>query len=136
MNRVPVRPAEHLVHVGPVVILSGRVCAYLNRYANLERFRIEHRGSDPEVDHALVAMKIAALNWSASATGSTEAARPEVGASSETWMSTEQAATALGITSRAIRQAIAEHRLNATLVGRTWRINKEDIAHYRANRSA
>lgn len=130
------RPAEHLLHGldGPVVILSGRVCAYLNKYAALDRFRSDNRGADAEVDNALVAMRIAALKWQESATGTKQAPQPELDASFQ-WLSTTQAATQLRVSDRAIRKAIAEHRLTAENVAGRWRISRTEFEHYKARRT-
>jgi len=131
------RPPEHLVHGinGPVVIISARVCAYLNRYAALEEFRIAHRGTDQEVDNTLVAMALAARTWRSSATGTTAAEPPEPAAPLE-WLSTTQAATRLGVTPRAITKAISEKRIQADSIDGKWRISPESLAHYKAHRAA
>ena len=129
------RPAEHFVHGdGQVVVIPARVCAYLGKRAGLDDFRIEHRGTDPEVDAVLVAMRLAALTWLTSATGSTPA--PEVEADAPLTVTTEEAATALGITGRAIRLAIQENRLNAQRIGNNWQIARADLEHFRAARAA
>jgi len=122
------RPPEHLLHGldGPVVVLTARVCAYLNRYAGLDEFRINHRGTDPEVDGALVAMRTAQLFWRKTATGTADAPHPEPGRTS--WYTTAQAAVQLRITSRAVRKAIADGRLAATSVDGRWRIDREALA--------
>ncbi len=132
------RPPEHLIHGhnGPVVILSGRVCAYLNRFADLERFRLDHRGQDAEVDAALVAMRVAAAAWRGSATGTARAATAEPPASSKSWCSTKRAADLLHIGERAVRKAIAADSLPARKVDGRWVIAREDIEHYRARRTA
>lgn len=128
-------PPEFLVvgRGGPSVIITGRVAAFLLRYAQLETYHRQHRGEDPEVDSALIAMKAVALEWRSSATGTREAAAPELDRSS-VWLSTEQAAGALAMTDSGIRKAIRENRLKATRVGKTWRINQEQLAHFRARK--
>jgi excisionase family DNA binding protein len=118
---------------GPVVVVSARTAAYLLRYADLERFRREHRGEDSEVDQTLIAMTVVALHWRGTATGTKEAPQPELDRSS-VWLSTQQAAGALAMTDSGIRKAIRENRLRATRVGKAWRINQEQLAHFRANR--
>lgn len=130
------RPAQHLVHGtdGPVVILSARVCAYLGRYAALDAFRASHRGSDRETDEALTAMRVAALAWRSSVTGTTEAAKPELAASSK-WLSTSETASLLGMTDRGVRTAIADGRLKAENIAGRWRINLENLEHFKAIRS-
>jgi len=118
---------------GPVVIMSGRVAAVLLRYADLDRYHLDHRGEDSEVDAALIAMKVVALQWRSTATGTRDAPKAELDGQSE-WLSTKQAADALAMTDRAIRKAIRENRLKATTVGRAYRINREQLAHFKARK--
>jgi excisionase family DNA binding protein len=131
------RPPEHLVHGidGPVVVVSARVCAYLNRYAGLNRFRVDHRGDDTEVDAALFAFRIAELRWREAVTGTKMAAKPELSASSQ-WLSTTQAAGITGTTDRGIRKAIASGHLKAENVAGRWRIDRENLTHYQTARTA
>ncbi len=50
------RPADYIHgERGPVVIMSGRVAAWLMRHADLGRLRVANHGVDPEVDATLVA---------------------------------------------------------------------------------
>jgi len=114
-----------------VVVLPGRIAAYLDHHAGLNEFRLRARGQDPELDAALIALHLVALQWRTSAVGTAEDVRPEPAAA---WLSTTEAAARVGVTSRAIRRAIAEKRLAATRVGRSWRISRTDLEHYRANR--
>lgn len=129
-----IRPPEYLV-LSNGVFVTARVAAYLLRYAELERYRISHRGEDPEVDSTLVALTVAALEWRSSATGTKDAARPELDTSLE-WLGTRAAATQLGVTDSAIRKAIRERRLKAEKIGSVYRINREQLAHFKQNRSA
>jgi excisionase family DNA binding protein len=131
----PQRQARELIHGadGPVVVITGRVAAWMLRFAGLEQYHAEHRGQDPEIDQALIAMKVVALSWRTSATGTRNAAAPELDAQS-VWLSTKQAADALAMTDRAIRKAIRENRLKATTVGRAYRINREQLAHFKARK--
>ncbi|PZE93901.1 hypothetical protein DEJ00_01395 [Curtobacterium sp. MCLR17_039] len=125
------RQPENLVvgSHGPEVTVTGRVAAYLLRHAGLDAYRRQHRGEDPEVDNTLVALTVVALNWRSSATGTREAATPELDHTAD-WMSTRQAADALGLSDRGIRKAIQEHRLHAVRVGRAWRVDREQLAQY------
>ncbi|TCK63611.1 excisionase family DNA-binding protein [Curtobacterium sp. PhB136] len=116
-----------------MLIVSGRVAAWMLRYAGLEAYHLEHRGEDAEIDQTLIAMKVAALSWRSAATGTQSAALPELPAQSE-WLSTKQAADALAMTDRAIRKAIRENRLKANRVGRAYRINREQLAHFKARK--
>jgi len=119
---------------GIAAIVPARVAAWLDSRLNLTQVRGQVRGRDAEVDAVLVALRLAAMSWRASATGSGEAPTPEVEASS--WVGTRQAADLLGIGDRAIRLAIAEQRLAAHNVGGRWRITREDIEQFRAARRA
>lgn len=127
------RPAEHLILTGGVYV-SSRVCAYLNRYGGLEDFRLAHRGTDSEVDNTLVAIRMAELAWRGAATGTRKPAQPELATSSE-WLSTSQAEIHLKIGARAIRKALNQGRLQGEQVAGRWRISREAIAHYRANKT-
>ena len=130
------RPVEHLVHGldGPIIIVSARVAAYLNRYAGLADFRTAHRGADAEVDQVLLGFRLLELKWRESATGTKKAPEPELDASYE-WLSTTQAGAQLGVSDRAIRKAIDEGRMKALRVNDRWRISRTDFEHYRAGRS-
>ncbi|MFJ5693316.1 helix-turn-helix domain-containing protein [Arthrobacter sp. NPDC093125] len=132
------RPATAYVHGvnGPVVVIPARVCAWLERHAKLNEVRIQERGADPEVDAVLVALRLAALTWRTTATGTPVAAKPEVAPDLNQWLSTGQAADRLGITDRAVRLAIQEQRLHATNVAGRWRITREDLEHFSAAKNA
>lgn len=135
---VPQRPPQAYVHGigGPVVVIPARVCAWLERHAQLNEVRIRERGTDPEVDAVLVALRLAALTWRTTATGTPVAAKPEAPTDLNQWLSTTQAADILYITDRAVRLAIKEGRLPATLLNGRWRITREDIQHFAAAKAA
>lgn len=118
-----------------IVIVPARVAAWLATRTDLKSVRISARGADPEVYAVLHDLHRAALEWRASVTGSAAAPEPEVGAPSK-WVSTTKAADLLGITDRAVRLAISERRLPAQQVDGRWRIDREDVEHYRAARAA
>lgn len=129
------RPATHFVHVGANAIVPGRVAAYLERYAGLERFRREHRGQDAEVDEILTALHVVAASWRAgSGLGTTPPPRPEPASPSVQWVTPRTAALKLQMTDRGIRKAIAEKRLRAEKHDGRWRIHLEDIAHFTEGR--
>lgn len=132
-----IRPARELIHgsQGPEVVVSGRAAAWLLRYAELDRYHLAHRGEDAEIDQVLIAMKVVALSWRESATGTRDAPIAELPAKLQ-WLSTKQAADALAMTDRAIRKAIREKRLQATTVGRAYRINLEQLAHFKARKGS
>lgn len=119
---------------GPSVIITPRIAAWLDTKAKLNAMRIKVRGLDPDLDAALIALRIAAVSWRTSATGIEHAPEPEERPGLE-WLGTTEAAGHLGMTDRGIRTAIAEQRLPATQVAGRWRINREDLEHFRATRT-
>ena len=130
-----IRQAREMVHGvdGAVVLVTGRAAAWLLRYAELDHYHANHRGEDPEIDQTLIALKVAALSWRESATGTKSATSAELTTQLQ-WLSTKQAADALAMTDRAIRKAIRENRLKANRVGRAYRINREQLAHFKARK--
>lgn len=138
----PPRPAEcHVLGFdAPVVVVPGRVAAWLLSRAGLADYHRAHRGDDPEVDQVLVALKLAAIAWRERATGTDhgtrEADTPPQDAPSPTWLNATTAARALGITSRAVVKAIAAGRLPAQWSAGRWWIDPADVEHYRARREA
>lgn len=137
-DRQWVRPAESYVHGehGVVVMVPGRVAAWLERKCGLSEQRVMARGIDAEVDAVLMALHLASLQWRSAATGTDNASSAEPPASSAAWLTTTQAAGLLGITDRAVRKAIGERRLDATRVGNAWQVSRESVEHFRAQRSA
>ncbi|WP_432542319.1 helix-turn-helix domain-containing protein [Kineococcus sp. SYSU DK002] len=131
------RPPEAYVHgVGaPAVIVPGRVAAWLEQHAGLQRIRIDVRGADPEVDAVLAALRLAALTWRGTACGTTQGNTEEQAPLSAD-MSTSTAAARLGITERGVRLAITRGRLTAHQVDGRWHITPENLAHYLAARAA
>ncbi|MFI7168180.1 helix-turn-helix domain-containing protein [Rhodococcoides fascians] len=131
------RTHESYLHglAGVEVTIPGRVAAFLESRCNLRELRVSVRGHDRELDEALLAINLAALHWRTTATGSAAAPEPEATPRSE-WVSTTEAADILYITTRAVRLAITENRLTATRVGKSYRINREDLEHFKAARQA
>lgn len=131
MRRLP-----HLLGVdGPAVLVPARIAALLEAKANLSALRVRTRGVDPEATDVLEALHVAAMSWRGSACGTEVAAEAEPAALSESWVTTGEAADLVGISSRAIRKAIAEQRLPATEDGGRHRISREDVEHFRAARA-
>lgn len=121
---------------GPAVIISARTAAWLERYAGLSALRVRVRGTDPQISAELQELRVAAMSWRGSATGTEEAAKPEPDTESDQWLSTGEAALVAGVTDRAIRKAISDGRLPATDSSGRHRISREDLEHYRAARTA
>ncbi|MBT1582574.1 helix-turn-helix domain-containing protein [Curtobacterium flaccumfaciens] len=80
-----------------------------------------------------MALKVVALSWRNTASGTADAPKAELDAQSD-WLTTTQAADALAMTDRAIRKTIRGNRLKATTVGRAYRINREQFAHFKARK--
>ena len=131
----PARDPRHHVHGvdGAVAIVPGRVAAWLNQQLDLDRLRREIRGADPEVDHVLIALAVAASGWRASVFGTGPRNLPEP-ESRSTRLTTAEVANLLGLTDRAIRSACQSGRLPATRTGDRWSVSREDAEHYRAAR--
>lgn len=121
---------------GPVVVVSGRVAAWLERAAALDRLRVEARGSaDAEVYAVLAALHTAALAWRGSVSGTPPANRAELPPPSSS-MTVQEVAARVGLGDRAVTKAIAKGRLRARRSGRQWLIEAEDVVHYEAARAA
>jgi excisionase family DNA binding protein len=129
-------PARYLHANRQVVVVPARVAAFLDRAADLTRIRGQVRGADPELDAVLTALREAAMAWRGSVSAGTNRAPIAEPVAQLPWVDSQTAAAALGISDRGIRKAIAEGRLQATRVGGRWRINREDVEHYRAARRA
>ena len=133
------RPPEHLVFGlnGPEAVVTGRAAAVLLARTNLGEYSRNHRGDDPEVDSALVALKLAAAGWRERVAdrGNSLASPPSAPAASTQWLSTSQAAERLGCRPRTVRWAITEGRLPAVWMGGCWWLNPEDVEHYRCRRA-
>lgn len=136
---IVIRPAEHLVHKGTVAVIDARVCSLLNKLVGLDKLRARVRGQDAQLDQALLAIRLAGVSYDeSSCSGTRVAAQPEPGPRlqgqlNETF-STSTAATILHITDRAVRKAIVEKRLQATLLDGRYRITREDLSAFMADR--
>jgi hypothetical protein len=130
------RDPKHYVHGidGPVAIVSARVAHWLHQQFDLEAVRLEVRGMDPDVDNALIALRVCATAWRASAYGTTPRNVPETAAKSQ-WLTTTQVADLLDRTDRAVRMACQSGRLPAEHENGRWRISRENFEHYRAARA-
>ena len=128
------RTVEHYIHGdhGMVVVVPARIAARLSDLVDLHTLRVRVR-DDSELRNVLLALHLAALDWRSAATGTSNPATPELAPRSE-WLGTQQAATLLGVTDRAVRKAIVEKRLPASVVGHGYRIRREDVEHLRAER--
>lgn len=112
---------------GPVVIVSAHVAAFLKRRVGLDTLRINARDmGDMEVYYVLNSLQRAALAYDPTpATGT-----PSVAASNDGGLSTSQAALALGITARGVRDACEKGRLEGRLIDGRWRISRAAVRRY------
>lgn len=126
------------------VSIPPRIADILDRRLGLDTIRKQIRGEDAEVDAVLMAIRLAGCAFrngqtahlaarSACGTDVVKPAEPE--SESGRGIGTSTAAEILGVTDRAVRKAIAENRLPAVLDdGGRWRINRDDLMQYRAER--
>lgn len=131
-----IRPAEHSVYTGPVAVVTGQVCATLNRILNLDSIRRERRGQDPELDQTLLAIRLAGIAFENSSPGTVPAPGEETVSLStrqlNDTLSTTETAALLHVTRRTVSQECKQKRLPATLVGGRYRISRTDIFTYQA----
>ena len=118
---------------GPIVVIGGRVAAWLVRRLDLDSVRVAVRGIDPEIDAALMNISVAALTWRTrrGCAPATELAhQPQPEPASE--LSTTDAAARAGVSPQAIRKACSTGRLPARRVGGRRVIDPADLEIYRA----
>lgn len=134
------RPWPAYLHPGAVVVVPASVAAWLIVQTDMPARRVEHRGTDPQVDAVLGALTVAGLGWRtsttsavASAGGSALAIVAEAPPQSKS-MNTSRAATILGITTRGVRLACDQGRIPATRVDGRWQLHPADVAAYRRTR--
>ncbi|MFS0883978.1 helix-turn-helix domain-containing protein [Aeromicrobium sp. 179-A 4D2 NHS] len=127
---------SYLLKVGePSVVVPARIANLLERHGRLSELRVRTRGLDPEASAVLEDIRLAALLWAGSASGTEGDRAPEPDARSK-WFTTGQAASHLGITREAVGKACREGRLTATRTGDRWVIGREDLEQFRAARAA
>jgi excisionase family DNA binding protein len=134
----PRPPAAYLHGLDGSVRVPGRIAAWLVRRAGLSDLRLSMRGVDPELDAVMEAIVMTAAAWrlqrgATSDLGSEQGKHPDV--SSGSTLTTTEAADLLGVSSRAIRLAIADSRLDARASGGVWLIDREDLERFRAARA-
>jgi excisionase family DNA binding protein len=140
MRPSPARPAGALVigETGPAVVLTGPVCDYLERAADLRKIREHARLDDPDVYWALVELRRCALAWQARALlmspGRHEPARDRDTTPLSELVTTSQAATLAGTSARTIQRAIEAGQLPASRAGGRWLITRTDLDRYRSRR--
>jgi len=137
----PRRPAAYYLHAldaGPVVVVPAWAARWLELHTDIARQRINRRGEEPAVDEVLLALHYAATHAAASdrtsVAGSVPPRLPEV--PRESSMSVSELAEQVGITGRAVRQAITAGRLHAHRSGHRYLIDGADAETYRRARRA
>lgn len=129
MNQ-PNRGIRELIFTEPLMVLTDRLAYKISRAVNLTATR---QGSlDPELRDALVGIELLARQYESSTLGTNNAKNAERGTDSIT---TTQAAQIARVSTRAIRKAIAEHRLEAQLVGTVYLITRANLRTYMNNRT-
>lgn len=114
-----------------VTVIPADVGYQLLVRAGLAQWRLRHRGENWRVDQVLIELSNAALRWhELAANGQNRAPTGDNGARSAR-VTTTQAADMTGLSPRTIRRAIADGRLPAERVGRTWLIDRRDVGRYR-----
>ena len=137
------RPAGAYIHGhdGPLAAVPGWGLAWLESHTNLNAQRVALRGQHPEVDELLAALHSVATQWSVMTTSS--APSSDLGTTHPVMVEpagelvveridVNTAAEVIGITTRAVRKAIAEQRLLARRDGSRWSIDRNDARQYRA----
>jgi excisionase family DNA binding protein len=98
--------------------------------AGLDTWRRQHRGDDPEVDTALVALTLAAIEYRNRLYGNGHRQAPITVTDASCALTTARAADRLGCSQRTITRAIHTGRLTARRVGWIWLIDPEQLQHY------
>ncbi|OBK70277.1 helix-turn-helix domain-containing protein [Mycobacterium sp. 1274761.0] len=120
-----VRIAQRITGDGSAIV-PPRIARWLEKQTGMTADRrIRLRDSDPEAYIALTALHVAALR---SDTGTNDAAPQRVHADLNMWMSTSEAAKALGVTDRCIRKWCRTGRLRAVLAGSRWMVDRTTVA--------
>jgi excisionase family DNA binding protein len=136
------RTAEAFIHGvdGPVVVLDGMVCAGLDSMLRLDKVGRQVRKQSEQLFQVILAIRLAGIKYAeSSSSGTVSAPQPEPVSqlknqpNSDTVSSTT-AATILGITSRAVTKAITENRLPARKSDGRYRITRQALTAYKANR--
>jgi hypothetical protein len=130
------RPAEQLVHPGPIAVIDGQACAILDGLLGLDKVYRQVRGQNEQLDNAITAIRLAGAAYRENASRGTVSA-PQQAAVSQSksqlndTLGTTDAATLLHMTRRAVSNECKQKRLPAMLVGGRYRIHPDDLKNYR-----
>ncbi len=117
---------------GVTAVITGEGARLLWAFGHLDRVSPETRNRYPELNQAIETVRQASEKWVRSESGTTPLAPAEPKAESVT---TAEAAALLDMTTRGIRKACAEGRLEGHISGGVWLIHRVAIAHYRTRRN-
>lgn len=118
------RIAQRITADGSAVICP-RMARWLEKQAGITADRrIRLRDTDPDAYVALTALHLAALR---SDSGTESAAGQQNTEQSAIWMSTREAAEALNVTDRCVRNWCKSGRLRAVLAGSRWLIDRNTL---------
>ncbi len=119
--------------------IDAAMCGWLFRRPEFLALRIAARGTHPHAYAALTAITVLGNEWAdnvnASANDGTPLRKPTaITGQSSKWINVTEAATALNVTPRRIRQLCATSTIEAENPGRPtgWRISRESLTHYQA----
>lgn len=120
-----VRIAQRIAADGSVII-SPRMARWLEKQAGITADRrIRLRDNDPGAYVELAALHLSAC---CSGTGTNHTPAQGVSADSNMWTSTSEAAKALGVTDRCVRNWCRTGRLHAIMSGGRWLVNPTTLA--------
>lgn len=109
-------------------IIPPQIAHYLEKRAGVTAdTRARLRDTNWDAYQVLTSLHVVALRYARSDIGPKQAVRHGNQEQSHVWMSTVEAAAALGVTDRCIRKWIKAKRLPATMPGARWLINRNDI---------
>ncbi|GAA1154910.1 helix-turn-helix domain-containing protein [Nocardioides aquiterrae] len=137
MSRIP-EPPEFITSPGDYTVdrLTAEMAGWMIRRPEFKALRIAARGEHPTVFNYLVAVSALGDKWCSSQARTPLTNTDEQPTELRSWVTSSEAADLLGGGPRAVQQAIARGRLKATKVNGVWRIEREDLEHYRATRAA
>jgi len=134
--------------VSEAVIVPARTAALLAKLLDLDRRRVEWRGSDAELDAVLLAWREVVLTFTESQLNgrvrtagftveTADASTPKLAASceyDEHPLTPANVADLLDMTEQAVTKAARERRLEGRQVAGRWTFTRAAVAIYQANR--